>query len=150
MFTGIVSDVGEVVEMTRHGDIARLVDRLPLRRAGVALGASVANAGVCLTVVGALRPREAARGSPSTSARRRSAVTTLGELAAGRRINLERPLRIGDELGGHLVSGHVDGLAEIVARARLRGHGAVPLPRAGRALPVHRRPRARSRSTERR
>ena len=120
MFTGIVSDVGEVVEMSRTGDLARLVVDSRYEAGGVALGASVANAGVCLTVV-----ERSARANGSRLAfdvgAETLAVTTLGRLASGRRLNLERPLRIGDELGGHLVSGHVDGLAEIVARGDFEG-----------------------------
>ena len=120
MFTGIISDVGEVVEMTRHGDLARLVVDCGYKADGVALGASVANSGVCLTVVA-----QDARGAGSRLAfdvgAETLAVTTLGELKPGRRVNMERPLKIGDELGGHLVSGHVDGLAEIVARGDFEG-----------------------------
>jgi riboflavin synthase len=120
MFTGIVSDVGEVVEMTRRGDIARLVLDCRYETQSVALGASVANAGVCLTVVERSARNGGARLSFDVGAET-LAVTTLGGLSAGRRVNLERPLKIGDELGGHLVSGHVDGLAEIVARGDFEG-----------------------------
>jgi riboflavin synthase len=120
MFTGIISDVGEVVEMTRRGDIARLVVDSRYELAGVALGASVANAGVCVTVVDRSACAKGARLAFDVGAET-LAVTTLGKLSAGQRINLERPLRIGDELGGHLVSGHVDGLAEVVARGDFEG-----------------------------
>ena len=92
-----------------QGDIARLVIDCRYDAKRVAIGASVANAGACLTVVGAVRrATQASRLSFDVGAET-LAVTTLGELAAGRRVNLERPLKIGDELGGHLVSGHVDG-----------------------------------------
>ena len=120
MFTGIVSDVGQVIEMTRKGDIARLVVDSGYDPAGFALGASVANAGVCLTVV-SCAPREGGARLAFDVGAETLAVTTLGALAPGARVNLERPLRIGDELGGHLVSGHVDGLAEIVARGDFEG-----------------------------
>jgi riboflavin synthase len=120
MFTGIVSDVGHVVEMSRKGDLARLVIDSAYDAETIALGASIANAGACLTVV--------ARSAANTGSRlafdvgaETLAVTTLGGLEPGRRVNLERPLKIGDELGGHLVSGHVDGLAEIVARSDFEG-----------------------------
>ncbi len=120
MFTGIVSDVGQVVEMSRKGDIARLVVDCAYDAATVILGASVANAGACLTVV-ALQPRNIGARLAFDVGAETLAVTTLGALAPGARVNLERPLRIGDELGGHLVSGHVDGVAEIVARDDFEG-----------------------------
>ncbi|MDE3176051.1 MAG: riboflavin synthase [Pseudomonadota bacterium] len=120
MFTGIVSDIGQVIEMSRKGDIARLVVDCAYDAAGLALGASVANAGVCLTVVDIQPHKGGARLAFDVGAET-LAVTTLGALAPGRRVNLERPLKIGDELGGHLVSGHVDGVAEIVAREDFEG-----------------------------
>jgi len=120
MFTGIISDVGDVVELTRRGDIARLVVDSHYEDTGVALGASVANAGVCLTVVERSHRAQGSRLAFDVGAET-LAVTTLGGLSAGQRVNLERPLRIGDELGGHLVSGHVDGLAEIVERGDFQG-----------------------------
>jgi riboflavin synthase len=120
MFTGIITDVGQVVEMSRQGDIARLVVDCQYDPAGIALGASVANAGVCLTVVARSERNGGARLSFDVGAET-LAVTTLREWAPGRRVNLERPLKIGDELGGHLVSGHVDGLAEILAREDFEG-----------------------------
>ncbi len=120
MFTGIISDVGEVVEMTRRGDIARLIVDASYEADGVALGASVANSGVCLTVIERSARPNGSRLAFDVGAET-LAVTTLGGLSTGRRVNLERPLRIGDELGGHMVSGHVDGLAEIVARGDFEG-----------------------------
>ena len=120
MFTGIISDVGEVVELTRRGDLARLVVDSRYDASGVALGASVANAGVCLTVV-ERSPRSGGSRLAFDVGAETLAVTTHGQLVSGRRVNLERPLKIGDELGGHLVSGHVDGLAEIVARGDFEG-----------------------------
>jgi riboflavin synthase len=120
MFTGIVSDVGEVAEMSREGDIARFVVDCAYDASGVALGASIANAGVCLTVVARSPRNSGARISFDVGAET-LAVSTLGDLRAGQKINLERPLKVGDELGGHLVSGHVDGVAEIVARSDFEG-----------------------------
>ena len=120
MFTGIVSDVGKVVEMTRNGHIARLIVECNYPAASVALGASVANSGVCLTVVEATPQERGARLHFDVGAET-LAVSTLGGLARGSRVNLERPLKIGDELGGHLVSGHVDGLAELIAREDFEG-----------------------------
>jgi riboflavin synthase len=120
MFTGIISDVGKVVEFSRNGEIARLVVDSSYEAGGVALGASVANAGICLTVV-ARSARNAGSRLAFDVGAETLAVTTLGELQPGRRVNLERSLKVGDELGGHLVSGHVDGIAEIVARRDFEG-----------------------------
>jgi riboflavin synthase len=111
MFTGIVSAVGEV----RHvapGAVTRLTIASPYDAAGVAIGASINHAGVCLTVV-ERRPEGAGmthvvQAVPETLNR-----TTLGRLSAGDKINLERALKAGDELGGHLVSGHIDGVGEV-------------------------------------
>jgi riboflavin synthase len=120
MFTGIVTDVGQVVELSRNGDIARLVVDSRYDPAGIALGASVANGGVCLTVVDCHARPDGARLAFDVGAET-LAVTTLGGLRPGMRVNLERSLKIGDELGGHLVSGHVDGVAEIVSRRDFEG-----------------------------
>ena len=117
MFTGIIQAVGTVlVRESRGGDARIVVDAAPLAarvdalRLGV--GESVAVNGVCLTV---LEPRAAAL-SFDVSAET-LAKTTLGSLAPGARVNLEAALRMGDPLGGHLVSGHVDGLATVVTVA---------------------------------
>jgi len=120
MFTGIISDVGEVIEMSRRGDLARLVVDCAYDVATVALGASIANAGACLTVVARSARSAGSRLSFDVGAET-LAITTLGALAPGQHANLERPLKIGDELGGHLVSGHVDGTAEVVAREDFEG-----------------------------
>ncbi len=120
MFTGIISDVGQVVEMSRSGDIARLVVDSRYPSEGIALGASIANSGVCLTVVAHRARNDGSRLAFDVGAET-LAVTTFGALAPGARRSLERPLKIGDELGGHLVSGHVDGVAEIVARSDFEG-----------------------------
>jgi riboflavin synthase len=113
MFTGIVTDIGEVVAVERRGD-ARLRIATGYDVGGIDIGASIACDGACLTVVdkGVRDGRGwfAVDASAETLSR-----TTLGDWAAGRRINLERALRLGDELGGHIVSGHVDGLAEVLS-----------------------------------
>ncbi len=115
MFTGIVSDVGEILEITSLGERRRLVVASGYDPASIEIGASVANAGVCLTVVGVDAQTSCSRLSFDVGAET-LAVTTLGAWRAGGRVNLERSLRVGDELGGHMVSGHVDGVAEIVSR----------------------------------
>lgn len=111
MFTGIVTDIGtiEKVEQLDHGRRFRVATRWDT--ADLAIGASVAHSGVCLTVV--------ARGDGwfETEAWEEALrLTTLGSMHLGARLNLERSLRMGDELGGHLVQGHVDGMAQIVDR----------------------------------
>lgn len=116
MFTGIVSDIGtiESVEQLDQGRRFRVSTRWDI--ADLAIGASVAHAGVCLTVV--------AKGDDwfDTEAWEEALrLTTLGALNMGGRVNLERSLRIGDELGGHLVTGHVDGQAKIVERTEEGG-----------------------------
>ncbi len=120
MFTGIVSDVGEVIEVRPHGELRRLSVASAYDPATLALGASVANSGVCLTVVAATPRNGGARLDFDVGAET-LAVTTLGGWKAGDRVNLERSLRVGDELGGHMVSGHVDGVAQIQSRRDFDG-----------------------------
>jgi riboflavin synthase len=111
MFTGIVTDVGRIVETRVTGDLrARIATRYDV--AGIDIGASIACDGVCLTVV-ALGDRPENWFDVEISAETVS-KTNLGTWAPGKRVNLERALKVGDELGGHIVSGHVDGLAEVV------------------------------------
>lgn len=112
MFTGIVSAVGSVSSIEHRGDL-RAVIACPYDPGGIAIGASIACSGVCLTVV----DRGGAPGdawfavdvSGETLAR-----TAPGRWSEGARLNLETALRLGDELGGHIVTGHVDGLGEVV------------------------------------
>jgi riboflavin synthase len=113
MFTGIIEATGRVEALQRQegGAGARLAVTTELDVASLPLGASIAVDGVCLTVIERSAGRFAADLGPETLAR-----TTLGALRPGTRVHLERPLRLGDALGGHLVSGHVDGVGEIVAR----------------------------------
>lgn len=111
MFTGIVTDIGEIRHIEKRGD-THLVIATHYDVSEIAIGASVACSGICLTAVdkGSARDRWfAVTASAETTAR-----TTLGRWKVGDGINLERPLRIGDELGGHIVTGHVDDVAEIL------------------------------------
>lgn len=110
MFTGIVDDVGRVRAVERPGD-ARFTIETAYDTAGIAIGASIACSGACLTVVAKAPGWFAVEASAETLAR-----TTLGGWRVGTAVNLERALRLGDELGGHLVSGHVDGVAVVHAR----------------------------------
>lgn len=112
MFTGIITDLGEVLELEQQGDLrARIGTSYDIT--GVDLGASIACDGVCLTVIAkGADPRNWFDVQISAES---VAKTTIGGWAVGRRLNLERALKVGDELGGHIVSGHVDGVAEIVA-----------------------------------
>ncbi|POR51283.1 riboflavin synthase [Bosea psychrotolerans] len=117
MFTGIVTAIGTVVEAEAKGpSLKRLAIACPYDAGGIEIGASIACAGVCLTVTG-LRPRS--DGEPGCIFQVEAAAETLsktlvGNWAPGTRINLERSLKVGDELGGHLVTGHVDGVATIL------------------------------------
>jgi riboflavin synthase len=110
MFTGIVTDVGQVREIRRQGDM-RLVIATGYQTDGIAMGASIAHNGVCLTIIEKGPGWFAVQASQETLNK-----TTMAEWREGRRINLERALCLGDELGGHLVSGHVDGVARLVRR----------------------------------
>ena len=115
MFTGIVTDVGEVVAMAPRGELRRLRIACSYDPDGIALGASIACSGVCLTVVAVAR--EGARTIFEVDAAAETlAITTVGTWACGTRVNLERALKIGDELGGHIVTGHVDGVARVISR----------------------------------
>jgi riboflavin synthase len=115
MFTGIVSDVGEVIEIEALGERDRMTVASRYDARSIAVGASIANAGVCLTVVVVEPSGEGSRLAFDVGAET-LAVTTLGGWRKGTKVNLERSLKLGDELGGHMVSGHVDGLAEVVSR----------------------------------
>jgi riboflavin synthase len=110
MFTGIVTDIGRIVETKVTGDLrARIATRYDV--GGIDIGASIACDGVCLTVValGADGWFDVEISGETVS------KTNLGGWVPGKRVNLERALKVGDELGGHIVSGHVDGLAEVVS-----------------------------------
>lgn len=114
MFTGIVTDIGEIVAITPLDQGIRLRIRTIYDPATIAIGASIACAGVCLTVVAL--PADGARWFEVEAWEEALRLTTAGNWQVGSRLNLERALKIGDELGGHIVSGHVDGMAEIVER----------------------------------
>ena len=110
MFTGIVTDMGEILSLRQEGDLnARIATAFDIDT--IDIGASIACDGVCLTVI-ALGSDPKNWFDVQISAETVS-KTNLGTWAPGRRVNLERALKVGDELGGHIVSGHVDGLAKV-------------------------------------
>jgi riboflavin synthase len=119
MFTGIVSDVGEVRAVTpRSGDLHRISIACAYPHKSIALGASIACSGICLTVTETAE--DAGRTLFSVDAAAETLrVTTAGDWKPGSAINLERSLKMGDELGGHLVSGHIDGVATLEQREDL-------------------------------
>lgn len=112
MFTGLVRDLGRITNIEDTKGLKRFTVEGQIAEADLTLGASVCHSGVCLTVVSSdIRERDAkwvVEAVPETLS-----LTTLGEKAVGDRINLEPSLRLGDELGGHLVYGHVDGIGKI-------------------------------------
>ena len=112
MFTGLIEAVGKLVARTARGPGARLVIAAPLGQ--LVLGESISVNGVCLTVDAITNDGFEADASAETLAR-----TTLGALALGARLNLERALRLDSRLGGHIVSGHVDGVGALVSREKM-------------------------------
>jgi riboflavin synthase len=110
MFTGIITDLGQVRRLHRS-DLLDLTIATAFDTSSISLGASIACSGACLTVVAVEPGAFAVQASVETLA-----CTTLGQWEVGTPVNLERSLRLGDELGGHLVLGHVDGLARILER----------------------------------
>jgi len=119
VFTGIISDVGEVVEIEERADgLRRLTIACAYAPESIELGASIACSGPCLTVV--RRGQNHGRAFFAVDAAAETLrVTNAGTWKRGTKLNLERALRLGDELGGHLVSGHVDGLADLTERQDL-------------------------------
>ncbi|MEM8538137.1 MAG: riboflavin synthase [Pseudomonadota bacterium] len=114
MFTGIITDIGKVLELEQRGDLrARIGTNYDVD--GIDIGASIACDGVCLTVIALGRDPQnwfdVEISAESVSA------TNVGGWVIGTRLNLERALKVGDELGGHIVSGHVDGVAEVIGVA---------------------------------
>jgi riboflavin synthase len=116
MFTGIVTDIGTVAQVTPLAEGVRLRIDTAYDPAGSAIGASIACAGVCLTVVALPDAASNARWFEVEAWEEALRLTTAAGWKPGTRLNLERALKIGDELGGHIVSGHVDGRATIVER----------------------------------
>lgn len=114
MFTGIVTDLGEVIALRQEGDLrARIATAYPIET--VEIGASIACDGVCLTVIDTgTEPRNWFDVQISAESLSKTNIGG-GGWHPGKRVNLERALRVGDELGGHIVSGHVDGVAEILS-----------------------------------
>jgi len=112
MFTGIISDVGEVRHVEKRGD-THVVIATHFDVAAIEMGASIACAGACMTVID--KGSAADRWFAFTASAETVSKTTLGAWKTGDPVNLERPMRVGDELGGHIVTGHVDAVAEIVA-----------------------------------
>jgi riboflavin synthase len=115
MFTGIVTDVGRVAAISEGERLRRIRFACSYDPATIALGASIACGGPCLTVV-AVEPRPGGCLFDVDAAAETLDRTTVGNWRVGTRVNLERSLKIGDELGGHIVTGHVDGVATILAR----------------------------------
>ena len=127
MFTGIVTDIGEVTEIdSAQGTVRRLRLHAHYSPETISVGASIACGGPCLTVV-AKGKRPAGCWFEVEAAAETLAVTTVGDWGMGTKVNLERSLKIGDELGGHLVTGHVDGIATILARDDLAGDTSFPV-----------------------
>ena len=110
MFTGIVTDVGRVRAVRDTNRDRRFEIETAYDLSTIDIGASISHAGCCLTVVEKAADWFAVEASGETLE-----VTTLGDWTAGRRVNLERAARVGDELGGHIVSGHVDGVGEVLS-----------------------------------
>ncbi|UWQ06830.1 riboflavin synthase [Aliiroseovarius crassostreae] len=109
MFTGIITDVGRIVTLEQKGDLRARIETA-YDTATIDLGASIASDGVCLTVVAMGDNWYDVDISAETVSK-----TNLGDWQVGRQVNLERALKVGDELGGHIVSGHVDGVADIIS-----------------------------------
>src|SRR5256714_4462557 len=134
MFTGIVEERGEVVAVDRHAGAATVTVRGPRVTADAGLGDSIAVNGACLTVTATSGPTFTADVMAETLRR-----TALGALAPGSPVNLERPLRLGGRLGGHLGQGHVEAVAVLVSRSTAQHWVVVRItvpPRLGRYVVV--------------
>jgi riboflavin synthase len=130
MFTGIVTDVGRVTSVRETDRDRRFEIATAFDLATVDIGASISHAGCCLTVVEKGADWFAVEVSGETLS-----LTTLGAWTKGRQINLERAARVGDELGGHIVSGHVDGVGEVIS---VEGEGGSHRVRIRVPRPLHR------------
>ncbi|WP_339763636.1 riboflavin synthase [uncultured Hoeflea sp.] len=115
MFTGIITDIGRVAALTRLDQGVSLRIETAWDPAGIDIGASIACSGVCLTVTALPAERDNSRWFEVEAWEEALRLTTIASWGVGSPVNLERSLKIGDELGGHMVSGHVDGQAEIIA-----------------------------------
>ncbi|HEY1476028.1 MAG TPA: riboflavin synthase [Pseudolabrys sp.] len=136
MFTGIVTDVGEVRSVKPRADnLHRITIFCRYPRADIVQGASIACSGVCLTVVDT-GEEEGRTWFAVDAAAETLALTTVGRWRHGGRVNLERSLKLGDELGGHLVAGHVDGLAHVIAREDMTENGPVVMARFALRAPM--------------
>ena len=119
MFTGIVTEIGEVNEVQPKADgLRRIVIACNDQRDAIAIGASIACSGICLTVT-ETGLKDGRTWFSVDAAQETIELTNVSQWKAGTRINLERALKIGDELGGHIVTGHVDGIARIMSRENL-------------------------------
>lgn len=133
MFTGITTDVGEVIAVEPRAEgLRRLKVACAYPRESIAIGASISHSGVCLTVVETATAGNRTAISVDAAAETLR-MTTAGAWKQGTRLNLERALKVGDELGGHIVAGHVDGTAELVSREDLTDMARLTL-RASREL----------------
>ncbi len=130
MFTGLVSDVGEVLRVDAQGEKRRIRIACAYDPDTIALGASIACSGPCLTAVH-VGHEEGRNFFEIDAAAETLKRTTVGVWTPGRKVNLERSLKIGDELGGHIVTGHIDGVAHIVERKDFDGmaHYTIEAPR---------------------
>ncbi len=115
MFTGIITDIGKIEKITPLAEGIRMRVSTSYDPGSIDIGASIAHAGVCLTVVAVSAEESNARWYEVEAWEEALRLTTLGSKQAGDRINLERALKVGDELGGHIVSGHVDGMAKVIS-----------------------------------
>ncbi|AKI01077.1 riboflavin synthase alpha chain [Hoeflea sp. IMCC20628] len=115
MFTGIITDIGRVAVVAARDQGVSLRIETAWDPAGIDIGASIACSGVCLTVTALPQHGDNSRWFEVEAWEEALRLTTIANWTQGQRINLERSLKIGDELGGHMVSGHVDGQAEIIA-----------------------------------
>ena len=111
MFTGIVTDIGTILQLEQRGDLRARI-RTGYDVDGIDIGASIACNGVCLTVIAL--GREPQNWFDVEISAETFSATNVSNWSVGKRLNLERALKVGDELGGHIVSGHVDGVAEVV------------------------------------
>jgi riboflavin synthase len=119
MFTGIVTNIGSVIGVADRNDVRRMTISCDYDLSAVELGSSMACNGVCFTIVAREKDEDGKATFDVEAAAETIKTTTVSAWDIGTRLNLERPLKVGDELGGHYVSGHVDGVATIVEREDL-------------------------------